>query len=40
MKRVVYIGNQNFVDIRENNYFYIDKTSLFGNGGKAGITPH
>lgn len=28
MKPTISIGNQNFVKIRENNYFYIDKTSF------------
>ena len=28
MGRTVSIGNQNFEDIRKNNYFYTDKTSL------------
>ena len=36
MKRVVSIGNQNFADIRENNYFYIDKTSFIREWWESG----
>lgn len=28
MQQVISVGNQDFVSIRENNYFYIDKTSF------------
>lgn len=36
MKPIVSVGNQSFVSIRENNYFYIDKTDFirtWWNGG-------
>ena len=33
MAEVVSIGKQDFASIRENHYFYIDKTDLSGNGG-------
>ena len=36
MKRVVSMGNQNFADIRENNYFYIDKTSFIREWWESG----
>ena len=28
MQQVISVGNQDFKSIRENNYFYIDKTSF------------
>ncbi len=36
MKRIVSIGNQNFADIRENNYFYIDKTFFIKEWWESG----
>ena len=36
MKRVVSIGKQNFADIREHNYFYIDKTSFIQEWWEGG----
>lgn len=37
MARTVSIGNQDFESVQKDGYFYIDKTDLYGNGGKAGI---
>ena len=36
MKRIVSIGNQNFADIRENNYFYLDKTLFIKEWWESG----
>ncbi len=35
MARTVAIGQQDFQVIREEGYFYVDKTKLSRNGGKA-----
>ena len=37
MGRTVGIGIQSFEKLIENRYFYIDKTDLIKNGGKAGM---
>ncbi len=38
MAQTIRIGKQDFLYLRENNYFYIDKTDLSGNGGRARMT--
>ena len=35
MKKVISIGKQDFAYIRENDCFYVDKTSLIKSGGRA-----
>ena len=36
MKRTVAIGRQNFASIREENYFYIDKTNFIKEWWESG----
>ena len=36
MGRNVAIGIQNFSELIEKNYFYVDKTAFIRNGGIAG----
>ena len=37
MKRTVAIGRQNFADIREADYFYIDKTNFIKEWWESGF---
>lgn len=36
MARKIFIGEQDFVTLRENNYFYIDKTEFIRNWWEDG----
>ena len=35
MEKVISIGKQNFASLRENHYFFVDKSHFIKTGGKT-----
>ena len=40
MKQVISIGKQDFASLRDENYFFIDKSDFIKNGGKQEMKLH